>query len=140
MKLPDAVKQRALDIYQREGMTAAADAVGVHTTTVCRWARDAGVRYAVRGDAELGLTGREAAEEVGVSYRQVDNWQSTGVVQPSYQPPGTGHYRRYLPDDVEALGVVACLVDAGLRLDRLREMSRDERSRLLKVLQGEGFA
>lgn len=41
--LDPAVIQHALDVYQRDGATAAARAVGVTTRTVFRWAREAGV-------------------------------------------------------------------------------------------------
>jgi WhiB family redox-sensing transcriptional regulator len=43
MTVDDRTRRRALDIYRREGATAAAAAVGVARRTVHRWAREAGV-------------------------------------------------------------------------------------------------
>lgn len=138
---PPELRERALAIYQTDGATVAAKATGLHMGTILEWRREAGVpRVNRRGlPDEIGLTGQEAAEASGASYRQIDYWQSAGFIQPTVQPTGSGHFRRYSPADVERLRVAVKLINAGLHLKRLREMDPDERARLLKVLTAEGF-
>lgn len=138
---PPNVVNAALDVYEADGLSAACAHADVSTTTMLRWASKHGRTSTTNrtGDPDLGLTGREAAREVGATYRQVDHWARSGLVGPSAPDPGSGAFRRYLPADVEALRVVARLVDVGMHPTALRDMGADERARMLKVLDAEGF-
>lgn len=138
---PPHVVARTLNIYETDGLNAAAESAGVCTATVLRWARMAGRTSEVhrRGDPEHGLTGQETARAVGITYRQLDRWTRNGYVTAKVSDPGSGGFRRYTPDQVEQVRVLARLVEVGLTVGRLAEMPADERARLLKVLEAEGF-
>ena len=69
---------------------------------------------------QTGFSGPQAAEIVGVSYRQLDYWDTQSVVKPALsQAAGSGSRRRYSRDDLFALGVANHLRDAGLSLARI---------------------
>lgn len=68
-----------------------------------------------------GFTGREAADVVGITYRQLDYWANTDLIRPSLADArGSGTRRRYSYRDVINLAVVKALLDAGQRLERCR--------------------
>ena len=69
---------------------------------------------------QTGFSGPQAAEIVGVSYRQLDYWDTQSVVKPALsQAAGSGSRRRYSRGDLFALGVANHLRDAGLSLARI---------------------
>ena len=71
---------------------------------------------------EDGFSGRRAAEIVGITYRQLDYWARTDLIRPSLNDAaGSGSRRRYSYRDLLELKVVKSLLDAGIRLESVRE-------------------
>ena len=68
-----------------------------------------------------GFSGREAADIVGITYRQLDYWARTDLIRPSLaDAKGSGSRRRYAYKDLIELRMIKTLLDAGQRLDRVR--------------------
>jgi len=66
-----------------------------------------------------GFSGRQTAEIVGISYRQLDYWARTDLVRPSLaDAAGSGSRRRYA--DLLELKIVKRLLDAGISLGAAR--------------------
>jgi DNA-binding transcriptional MerR regulator len=69
-----------------------------------------------------GFSGRRAAEIVGITYRQLDYWARTDLVRPSLaEANGSGSRRQYSYRDLLELKVIKSLLDAGIRLESVRE-------------------
>lgn len=69
-----------------------------------------------------GFSGREAADIVGITYRQLDYWARTDLIRPSLADAnGSGSRRRYSYRDLIELKMIKTLIDAGQRLDRVRK-------------------
>jgi DNA-binding transcriptional MerR regulator len=69
-----------------------------------------------------GFSGTRAAEIVGISYRQLDYWARTDLVTPTLASAnGSGSRRQYSYRDLVELKVVKTLLDAGIRLEMVRE-------------------
>lgn len=72
---------------------------------------------------EDGFSGRKTAEIVGITYRQLDYWARTDLVRPSLaDAQGSGSRRRYSYRDLLELKVIKQLLDAGLKLESVREV------------------
>jgi DNA-binding transcriptional MerR regulator len=72
---------------------------------------------------EGGYSGARTAEIVGISYRQLDYWARTDLVRPSVEDAkGSGSRRRYSYTDLLELRVIKSLLDAGLKLESVREV------------------
>lgn len=70
-----------------------------------------------------GFSGRQTAEVVGISYRQLDYWARTDLIRPSLtDATGSGSRRRYSYQDLLELRVVKTLIDAGIKLESVREV------------------
>jgi DNA-binding transcriptional MerR regulator len=70
-----------------------------------------------------GFSGAGAAEIVGITYRQLDYWARTDLVRPSLEDArGSGSRRRYSYRDLLELRVIKTLLDAGIRLETVREV------------------
>jgi len=68
------------------------------------------------------FTGKRTAEIVGITYRQLDYWARTDLVRPSISDAkGSGSRRRYSYQDLLELKVIKTLLDAGIRLEMVRE-------------------
>lgn len=68
-----------------------------------------------------GYRGPAVCKIVGITYRQLDYWARTGLVNPSVrQADGSGTQRLYSFDDIVQLRVVKRLVDTGVSLQRVR--------------------
>ena len=75
-----------------------------------------------KGD-DNGYSGARAAEIVGISYRQLDYWARTDLVRPSLvDAHGSGTRRRYSYTDLLELRVIKSLLDAGIKLESVREV------------------
>ncbi len=71
---------------------------------------------------EHGFSGKRAAEIVGITYRQLDYWARTDLIRPSLaDAEGSGSRRRYSYTDLLELKVVKRLLDAGIKLESIRE-------------------
>jgi DNA-binding transcriptional MerR regulator len=70
-----------------------------------------------------GFSGTQAAKVVGISYRQLDYWARTDLIRPSLSDAaGSGSRRRYSYKDLLELRVIKTLLDAGLKLESVREV------------------
>jgi DNA-binding transcriptional MerR regulator len=73
--------------------------------------------------AEHGYSGTQAAKIVGITYRQLDYWARTDLVRPSLSDAsGSGSRRRYSYNDLLELRVIKTLLDAGIKLESVREV------------------
>jgi DNA-binding transcriptional MerR regulator len=67
-------------------------------------------------------SGKKAAEIVGISYRQLDYWARTDLVRPSVaDAAGSGSRRQYSYGDLLELKVIKSMLDAGIKLESVRE-------------------
>jgi DNA-binding transcriptional MerR regulator len=72
---------------------------------------------------EQGFSGQKTAEIVGITYRQLDYWARTDLVRPSLvDAAGSGSRRRYSYRDLLELRVIKSLLDAGIRLETVRDV------------------
>jgi len=70
---------------------------------------------------EIGYRGATACSAAGISYRQLDYWARTGLVEPSIRTAsGSGTQRLYGFRDILVLKVVKRLLDAGVSLQNIR--------------------
>jgi DNA-binding transcriptional MerR regulator len=68
-----------------------------------------------------GFSGREAADIVGITYRQLDYWARTDLIRPSLaDAKGSGSRRKYSYKDLVELKMIKALLDAGQKLERVR--------------------
>lgn len=69
------------------------------------------------------FSGTQAADIVGISYRQLDYWARTDLVRPSVSDAkGSGSRRHYSYRNLLELRMVKSLLDAGIRLESVREV------------------
>lgn len=72
-------------------------------------------------DEGLGYRGPTACKAAGVTYRQLDYWARTGLVQPSVRnPSGSGTQRLYSFRDILVLKIIKRLLDTGVSLQQIR--------------------
>lgn len=72
-------------------------------------------------DDEVGYRGPTACRAAGITYRQLDYWARTGLVEPSVRPAGgSGTQRLYGFRDILVLKVVKRLLDTGVSLQQIR--------------------
>lgn len=70
---------------------------------------------------ELGYRGPAACKAAGITYRQLDYWARTGLVEPSVRAAqGSGSQRLYGFRDILVLKVVKRLLDTGVSLQQIR--------------------
>jgi DNA-binding transcriptional MerR regulator len=71
---------------------------------------------------EQGFSGKKASEIAGITYRQLDYWARTDLVRPSLaDAAGSGSRRRYSYRDLLELKVIKSLLDAGIKLELIRD-------------------
>jgi DNA-binding transcriptional MerR regulator len=72
-------------------------------------------------DDNEGYRGAIAARAAGISYRQLDYWARTGLVEPTIRgAAGSGSQRLYGFRDVLVLKLVKRLLDTGISLQQIR--------------------
>jgi len=72
-------------------------------------------------DDEVGYRGVTACRAAGITYRQLDYWARTGLVEPGVRPAtGSGTQRLYGFRDILVLKVVKRLLDTGVSLQQIR--------------------
>lgn len=72
-------------------------------------------------DEETGFRGPIASAATGITYRQLDYWARTGLVEPSVRnAKGSGSQRLYSFRDILLLKVVKRLLDTGVSLQQIR--------------------
>jgi DNA-binding transcriptional MerR regulator len=70
---------------------------------------------------EVGYRGPTACAAAGITYRQLDYWARTGLVEPSIRAAhGSGSQRLYSFRDICVLKVVKRLLDTGISLQQIR--------------------
>jgi len=70
-----------------------------------------------------GFSGKRAAEIVGITYRQIDYWARTDLIRPSScDAAGSGSRRIYSYRDLLELRVIKTLLDAGIKLESVRDV------------------
>jgi DNA-binding transcriptional MerR regulator len=73
--------------------------------------------------AQQGYSGKRAAEVVGITYRQLDYWARTDLIRPSLtDASGSGSRRLYSYADLLELRIVKQLLDAGIKLEMVRQV------------------
>lgn len=72
-------------------------------------------------DADAGYRGAIAARAAGISYRQLDYWARTQLVEPTVRgAAGSGSQRLYGFRDILVLKLVKRLLDTGISLQQIR--------------------
>lgn len=72
-------------------------------------------------DADSGYRGPVACRAAGITYRQLDYWARTGLVEPSIRgAKGSGSQRLYSFRDILVLKIVKRLLDTGVSLQQIR--------------------
>jgi DNA-binding transcriptional MerR regulator len=70
---------------------------------------------------DIGYRGATACVAAGISYRQLDYWARTGLVEPSIRTAaGSGSQRLYGFRDILVLKIVKRLLDTGVSLQNIR--------------------
>jgi DNA-binding transcriptional MerR regulator len=93
---------------------------------------------------DLGYRGPTACNAAGITYRQLDYWARTGLIEPSVRgASGSGSQRLYSFRDILILKVIKRLLDAGISLQQirtavthLRERGTDDLTRVTLMSDG----
>jgi hypothetical protein len=73
---------------------------------------------------DVGYRGSDRVQRRGITYRQLDYWARTGLVEPSVrEASGSGTSRLYSFRDILVLKIVKKLLDAGISLQNIRTPS-----------------
>ncbi|WP_175499855.1 MULTISPECIES: MerR family transcriptional regulator [unclassified Streptomyces] len=84
----------------------------------------------------VGYRGPTACAAAGITYRQLDYWARTGLVEPSVRPAyGSGTQRLYSFRDVVVLKIVKRFLDTGVALQNIRAAVQHLRGRGLRDLE-----
>jgi len=79
---------------------------------------------------DVGYRGPMACRAAGITYRQLDYWARTGLVEPTIRPAhGSGTQRLYGFGDILVLKVVKRLLDTGVSLQQIRQAVQHLRER-----------
>jgi len=85
-------------------------------------------------EGRRGYRGPAVCRVVGITYRQLDYWATTGLVEPSVRDAvGSGSQRLYSFEDIVTLKVIKRLLDAGVSLQRIRKAIEYVRDRGLAL-------
>ena len=69
------------------------------------------------------FSGTQAADVVGITYRQLDYWARTDLVRPDVNDAkGSGSRRHYSYRNLLELRMVKSLLDAGIKLESVRDV------------------
>lgn len=86
-------------------------------------------------ECEVGYQAKIAITVAGISYRQLDYWARTGLVEPTVRDAaGSGNQRLYSFRDMLLLKVVKRLLDAGVSLQNIRAATHYLRHRSAETL------
>ncbi|MCW2759113.1 MAG: MerR family transcriptional regulator [Nocardioidaceae bacterium] len=79
---------------------------------------------------DAGFRGPTACSAAGITYRQLDYWARTGLVEPTVRgATGSGTQRLYSFRDILILKVIKRLLDAGISLQNIRTAVQHLRER-----------
>jgi DNA-binding transcriptional MerR regulator len=77
----------------------------------------------MRAVDDAGYSGTQTAKIVGITYRQLDYWARTDLLKPSLaEATGSGSRRRYSYRDLLELRIIKSLLDAGIKLESVRDV------------------
>ncbi len=80
--------------------------------------------------SDTGYRGPTACSAAGITYRQLDYWARTGLVEPTVRgATGSGTQRLYSFRDILILKVIKRLLDAGISLQQIRTAVQHLRTR-----------
>ncbi len=80
--------------------------------------------------SDTGYRGPTACNAAGITYRQLDYWARTGLVEPTVRgATGSGSQRLYSFRDILILKVIKRLLDAGISLQQIRTAVQHLRDR-----------
>ncbi|WP_372727125.1 MerR family transcriptional regulator [Nocardioides sp.] len=80
--------------------------------------------------SDTGYRGPTACSAAGITYRQLDYWARTGLVEPTVRgAKGSGSQRLYSFRDILILKIVKRLLDAGISLQQIRTAVQHLRER-----------
>jgi DNA-binding transcriptional MerR regulator len=86
---------------------------------------------------DVGYRGPTACAAAGITYRQLDYWARTGLVEPTIRPAsGSGSQRLYSFRDILVLKIVKRLLDTGVSLQQIRQAVQYLRERGVEDLAG----
>lgn len=84
---------------------------------------------------DIGYRGHTACAAAGITYRQLDYWARTGLVEPTVRTAhGSGSQRLYSFRDILVLKVVKRLLDTGVSLQNIRAAVQHLRERGVRDL------
>ena len=87
--------------------------------------------------SDLGYRGPTACNAAGITYRQLDYWARTGLIEPTVRgAKGSGSQRLYSFQDILLLKVVKRLLDAGISLQQIRTAVDQLRAAGIRDLTG----
>ena len=108
-------------------MSGVDEVPGVSTAARQAAAEEAGRQGLLFGDdaasipSDVGFRGPVACSAAGITYRQLDYWARTGLVEPSVRTAaGSGSQRLYSFRDILVLKVIKRLLDTGVSLQNIR--------------------
>lgn len=105
-------------------MSAGADAPGTQTGREPGTRPSQGVLFTQDTpalDDTIGYRGPTVCGAAGVTYRQLDYWARTGLLEPSVRnPSGSGTQRLYSFRDILVLKIIKRLLDTGVSLQQIR--------------------
>nr|WP_242438870.1 MerR family transcriptional regulator [Streptomyces sp. CB00455] len=85
---------------------------------------------------QIGYRGPTACAAAGITYRQLDYWARTALVEPSVRPAhGSGTQRLYSFRDVVVLKIVKRFLDTGVALQNIRTTVQHLRDRGFEDLE-----
>ena len=85
---------------------------------------------------EIGYRGATACAAAGISYRQLDYWARTGLLEPTVRTAsGSGSARLYGFRDILVLKIIKRLLDAGVSLQNIRTAVEHLRARGIHDLE-----
>lgn len=88
------------------------------------------------GQDTIGYRGPTACAAAGITYRQLDYWARTGLVEPSVRAAyGSGTQRLYSFRDVVVLKIVKRFLDTGVALQNIRAAVQHLRARGFRDLE-----
>ena len=88
-------------------------------------------------DDEAGYRGAVAARAAGITYRQLDYWARTELVEPTVRgASGSGSQRLYGFRDILVLKLVKRLLDTGISLQQIRTAVEQLRTSGIRDLAG----
>lgn len=94
--------------------------------------------------SDVGYRGPTACNAAGITYRQLDYWARTGLIEPTVRgAKGSGSQRLYSFRDILILKIIKRLLDAGVSLQQirtavthLRERGTDDLTRVTLMSDG----